>query len=299
MKKLLHHPCAKAFTVLLCIAALLSVAAACASPTPPPTPVTLRFAFPAADADYFKALADQFTRANPNIKIELVSRRWDALTGIVDPTGVDVLLTSQFGLDDLRNKGTLVSLDALIAGDRALNATDFLPNATKMFVTNGKTWALPAGLDPQVIYYSKDLFDQRKVPYPEAGWNWDNFRETILKLRDPAAGIYGYAVITDYLDPILFVYQHGGRLFDSLEDPTRATFTDPKDGGGGGVVRATGAGAGGGIDAADRPKDRRGQPPKRDPRQSSGDVDRAAVEPRRPHRSGGLADPLGDGAAAS
>lgn len=228
MNKLFRCRNAQPIAWLLCAVVILSVLTACASPTPPPAPVTLRFAFPAADANHFTALADQFTRANPGIKIELVSRRWDPLTGIVDPSGADVLLTSQFGLDDLRNKGTLVSLDALIAGDRNLNAADFLPNAPKMFITNGKTWALPAGLDPQVVYFSKDFFDQRKVAYPEAGWNWDSFRNTILKLRDPAAGIYGYAVITDYLDPILFVYQHGGRLFDNLQDPTRTTFTDPK-----------------------------------------------------------------------
>ena len=144
------------------------------------------------------------------------------------PPAADVLLTSQFALDELRRRGALVSLDALMAGDKDLNPADFLPNALKMFVDSGKTWALPAGLDPQVVYFNKDYFDKRGVPYPDANWTRDDFLEKVLKLRDPATGTFGYAIASDFLDPILFVYQHGGRLFDDLQNPTRTTFTDPK-----------------------------------------------------------------------
>ena len=97
-----------------------------------------------------------------------------------------------------------------------------------MFVDSGKTWALPAGLDPQVVYFNKDYFDKRGVPYPDANWTRDDFQQKVLKFRNPATGTFGYAIASDFLDPILFVYQHGGRLFDDLQDPTRTTFTDPK-----------------------------------------------------------------------
>ena len=182
---------------------------------------------PTADVDATKGLVEQFRKANPNVQVELVGRRWDPLTGI-DASGADVLLTSQFALDELRRRGALVSLDALMAGDKDLNPTDFLPNALKMFVDSGKTWALPAGLDPQVVYFNKDYFDKRGVPYPDANWTRDDFLQKVLKLRDPATGTFGYAIASDFIDPILFVYQHGGRLFDDLQNPTRTTFTDPK-----------------------------------------------------------------------
>jgi multiple sugar transport system substrate-binding protein len=206
---------------------LVALLAACAAPTPTPEPVSIRFVIPTADVDATKGLVDQFRKANPNVQVELVGRRWDSLTGI-DPSGADVLLTSQFALDELRRRGALVSLDALMAGDKNLNPADFLPNALKMFVDSGKTWALPAGLDPQVVYFNKDIFDKRGVPYPDASWTRDDFMEKTLKLRDLASGTYGYAIASDFLDPILFVYQHGGRLFDDLQNPTRTTFTDPK-----------------------------------------------------------------------
>ncbi len=211
---------------LVCAVVALLLAA-CSTPTPTPQPVTLRFVCPSADLDYYKKLAEQFKKTHSNVTIELVGRRWDTLAGI-DPSGADVLLNSQFGLDELRSRGALVALDPLIAGDKDVNASDFLPNALQMFVDGGKTWALPAGLDPQVLYYNKDLFDRRGVPYPGDAWTRDDFWQITLKLSDASAGIYGYAVTSDFLDPILFVYQHGGRLFDDLQAPGRTTFTDPK-----------------------------------------------------------------------
>ena len=143
--------------------------AACAAPTPTPEPVSIRFVLPTADVDATKSLVEQFRKANPHVQVELVGRRWDPITGI-DPSGADVLLTSQFALDELRRRGALVSLDAVMAGDKDLNQADFLPNALKMFVDSGKTWALPAGLDPQVVYFNKDYFDKRGVPYPDTNW---------------------------------------------------------------------------------------------------------------------------------
>lgn len=212
--------------ITLC-AVLALVLAGCATPTPPPEPVTVRFAFPAADQDQIKKLTEQFTKTHPEVKFELLARRWDAINGI-DPAGADVILTSQFALEELRRRGALVSLDPLMAGDKDLNQADFLPNALKMFVDSGKTWALPAGLDTQVLYYNKDLFDRRGVPYPADGWTRDDFHQKARKLSDPATSSFGYAVTSDFLDPILFVYQHGGKLFDDLQSPTRTTFTDPK-----------------------------------------------------------------------
>jgi multiple sugar transport system substrate-binding protein len=206
--------------------ALLGLAA-CAAPTPTPEPVSLRLIIPSADVSYYEGLVEQFRKSNPHVQIELVGRRWDPITGI-DASGADVVLTSQFGLDELRRRGALVSLDALMVGDKNLEPSDFLPNALKMFVDSGKTWALPAGLDPQIVYFSKDAFDRRGVTYPEANWTRDDFQQKVLQLRDPATGVFGYAVVSDFLDPILFVYQHGGQLFDDLQNPTRTTFTDPK-----------------------------------------------------------------------
>lgn len=62
------------------------------------------------------------------------------------------------------------------------------------------------------MYYNKDLFDQRHVPYPQNGWTWDDFLAAAQAVSDPESGIYGYAYHPLGVDWVLFAYQHRGRL---------------------------------------------------------------------------------------
>ena len=48
-----------------------------------------------------------------------------------------------------------------------------------------------------------------------------------MSLRDPGADVFGYGPLLDLFDPLTFIYQRGGRIFDDLENPTRTTFDDP------------------------------------------------------------------------
>jgi hypothetical protein len=78
-----------------------------------------------------------------------------------------------------------------------------------------------------VLYYNRDLFDAYGVPYPESGWTWDDFLDKAKALRDPEASVFGYGVADQYIDPLPFIYQHGGRILDDMQNPTRTTFDDP------------------------------------------------------------------------
>jgi multiple sugar transport system substrate-binding protein len=82
------------------------------------------------------------------------------------------------------------------------------------------------------MYYSQDLFDQNDVLYPDIGWTRDDFLSSGLAITDPDAGIYGYTTTglttgPDYFDAVYFIYQHGGRIVDDLQDPTGTTFDEP------------------------------------------------------------------------
>jgi ABC-type glycerol-3-phosphate transport system substrate-binding protein len=46
-------------------------------------------------------------------------------------------------------------------------------------------------------------------------------------MRDPEAEVFGYAPNLDMFDPLTFIYQHGGRIFDDLQNPSQTTFDDP------------------------------------------------------------------------
>ncbi|MCP4517874.1 MAG: extracellular solute-binding protein, partial [Delftia sp.] len=83
----------------------------------------------------------------------------------------------------------------------------------------GKLWALPAEVDVQVLYYNKDIFDRENVPYPRAGWKWDDFLQTAQLLTNvqgqgpERSGHFGLAS-EPLPDVVSFIYQHGGQPLD-------------------------------------------------------------------------------------
>ncbi|MEU9139719.1 ABC transporter substrate-binding protein [Streptomyces sp. NPDC048404] len=56
---------------------------------------------------------------------------------------------------------------------------------------NGRVRAAPAVLDSLAVVYNKKLFRQAGVPFPKAGWSWDEFTDTARRLTDSGHGIFG------------------------------------------------------------------------------------------------------------
>jgi len=183
-----------------------------------PEPVTIVFAHLGFDADYYEALVEEFSESYPYITVELVG------SGTGD---ADVFVDSQFALSELREQDNVLSLDPFIEQDASFDLSDFYPGTVGLFTSEGEVWAIPAGADVVVMFYNRDLFDQYGVPCPEVGWTWDDFLNRALALRDPDASVFGYAPTDRIVDSLSFIYQHGGRIFDDLQNPTRTTFDDP------------------------------------------------------------------------
>jgi len=187
----------------------------CGQVTPTPEPVTIRFVHFGVDPDYYQSLAQEFNASHPYITVELLDDADDA----------DVFINSPFALSGLRDE--VLSLDPFIEQDESFDRSDFYPGTVELFTREGETWAVPASVNVMVTYFNQDLFDQYNVPYPEAGWTLDDFLNRALALRDPEASVFGYAPIDPFLEALLFIYQHGGWIFDDLRNPTRTAFDDP------------------------------------------------------------------------
>jgi multiple sugar transport system substrate-binding protein len=56
---------------------------------------------------------------------------------------------------------------------------------------NGRVRAAPAVLDSLAVVYNKKLFRQAGVPFPKAGWSWDEFTDTARRLTDSGRGTFG------------------------------------------------------------------------------------------------------------
>jgi multiple sugar transport system substrate-binding protein len=211
------------------IAVLLAgVLTGCSGALSTAEPATIRFAYPSYDRAYYEPLVQEFNAAHPQITVELVplpGDSWRRLSSLLDE--VDTFVASDAMLGDLLEDGRILSLDPFIAQDETFAAADFYPGVLENLSAEGKTWAVPAGLDPVVMYYNQDLFDQYGAPYPTVGWTWDDFLNIALAVRDPDAGIYGYAPVLGVFDVLPFIYQHGGQLALDLKNVASATFDDP------------------------------------------------------------------------
>jgi multiple sugar transport system substrate-binding protein len=186
------------------------------------TPVTITFAYSAPDVGYYETLIEQFNEQHPGITVELVAEE--------DPTSAedlpDVFIVSPFQFGDLLGQGAILSLDSLVAED-AFDLADLYPGSVNLCTRDGQLYALPAGLDMMVLYYNRDLFDTYAVPYPQSGWTWDDFLNDALAISHPDAGVFGYVAVHPYIGSLSFIYQHGGRILDDMQNPTRTTFDDP------------------------------------------------------------------------
>jgi multiple sugar transport system substrate-binding protein len=203
---------------------------AVAATTPEPDPVTITFAFPRSDQGFYEQMVELFNQDYPNITVELEPLR-SSLTSS-DLEEIDAFLAYPDEVTQFRDAGLIVNLDPFIENDESFGLNDFYPGATQLFINNGKIWAIPAGMDVMVLFYNQDYFDLYNAPYPQIGWTWSDFLAIAQAATDPEAGNFAYGPLSytadqDYVDLVLFIYLHGGRLFDDLQNPTTTTFDDP------------------------------------------------------------------------
>jgi ABC-type glycerol-3-phosphate transport system substrate-binding protein len=96
-----------------------------------------------------------------------------------------------------------------------------------LFQDGDEVWAIPAALFVQGLYYNQDLFAHYGVAPPTEDWTWDDFLRAGKALYHPHDNVYGYTPDRNYNDPLSFIYQNSGSIFDDVRYPTRTTFDHP------------------------------------------------------------------------
>jgi multiple sugar transport system substrate-binding protein len=92
----------------------------------------------------------------------------------------------------------------------------YLPGIFESYVlANGMIEAVPYTGNSMVLAYNKDLFDKAGVPYPRAGWTWDDFASIAAKLSSGSGvnKIYGCTdsgLVFTRIYPLMF----GGSIYD-------------------------------------------------------------------------------------
>lgn len=182
-------------------------------------PVVLSFAFQNTDQEaYFQSLRDEFRQENPAIDIQFKPLEDMGATPMDSlAKSADVFLME--GINPARLPGFAV-LQPLADITPDFNAEDFWP-ATLAACSDqqGILYGVPVAISPVGIYYDQQIFDQYQVPYPESGWTWMDFQQTLAKFasRGGTEPVYGlveipaYSIVTPILDSQL---QYAGGQVD-------------------------------------------------------------------------------------
>ncbi len=135
-------------------------------------------------------LTDDFTNANPDIKLEWVTLEENVLrekvtTDIASKGGqFDVLTIGTYEVPIWGKKGWLVPLTAVD------DPADLLPAIAGGLTVDGKLMAAPFYGESSMVMYRKDLMDKAGLKMPDAP-TWKDIREAADKMTDKAAGVFG------------------------------------------------------------------------------------------------------------
>lgn len=182
----------------------------------------------------WQKVIDQFMKENPdiNVQIENVSYNeyWSKLLTMSAAGEVpDIIFMESTRLPSFVEKNALLSFNELIKDDKDINLNEFYPVSVEMSKYKDQLFGLPNDLAIIAMYYNKDLFDQAGIPYPKAGWTWNDLinigkKLTIDKEGNGVPQQYG---LTHY-DWEIAVYQNNGNLVDNVAHPTKSTFNTPR-----------------------------------------------------------------------
>ena len=121
----------------------------------------------------------------------------------------------------------LVPLDDWLAKSDLISLDDYPPALAAIYNYRGKQYAIPKDMDTIGLWYNKELFDAAGIPYPNADWTWDDFREAAIALTDEENQVWGFAAELSLQSGFgNTIYQAGGYVVN--EDRTKAGLAEPE-----------------------------------------------------------------------
>jgi sorbitol/mannitol transport system substrate-binding protein len=138
-------------------------------------------------------LTDDFTKANPDIKLNWVTLEENVLrqkvTTDINTKGgqFDILTIGTYEVPIWGKQGKLAPLNDLGAD---YNVDDLLPSIRAGLTVDGKLYAAPFYGESSFTMYRKDLMEKAGLKMPDAP-TWDFIKEAADKMTDKSTGTYG------------------------------------------------------------------------------------------------------------
>lgn len=162
-----------------------------------------------SEVDIIKPLLSDFEKQNPEIKVDFMHIPQNYFQKIhllfASNTAPDVIFINNLYLP--------VYADFLEEFPKRL---EYYPQALDALSYNGKLYAIPRDVSNLVIFYNKDLFDKKGVPYPHDGWTMDDFLKTAQNLTDDKT--FGVSFEEEPLFYLPYLMSNGGGFYE-MEKP--------------------------------------------------------------------------------
>ena len=158
-----------------------------------------------SEADILKPILSEFEKQNPDIKVNFMHIPQNYFQKIhllfASNTAPDVIFINNLYLPVYANAGVLEELEA---------ANKFYPQSLEALSFQGKLYAIPRDVSNLVIYYNKDIFDKKHIPYPHKDWTFNDFLITAEKLTDKHT--FGISFEEDPLFYLPYLMSNGGGI---------------------------------------------------------------------------------------
>src|SRR5688500_18030181 len=176
-----------------------------------------------AEQAAWNAKADAFAKKYPGQAVEISLQPTDYNTKLLAQlaSGQPPDTFAAFSVRELAPKGVLMQLDDRIKNDADFNAPDFLPGSLEGGKWQGKQFAIPGGLGPQVTFFNVDKFKAAGLASPidlaaKGEWTYEKLLEASQKLttKDAAGKVTTYGYLP-YPQQYVYTYGWAARNFNA------------------------------------------------------------------------------------
>lgn len=173
-----------------------------------------------------KDVINEFEQKNPDIKIELIHIPQNYFQKLhllfASNLAPDVVFINNIYAPIYINAGLLEDLRPYFEDEIKNKA--FFDTTIKSFSYDNKIYAIPRDVSNLVIYYNKDIFRKKKIPFPQKNWTINDFLTTAIKLSDENTKAINFE--TNSLYWLYYVESNGGGI---LSDDSKNVIIDSKN----------------------------------------------------------------------
>jgi multiple sugar transport system substrate-binding protein len=239
------------FLALAGMSATAGLLAACAPPAPSSAPEALtlpkqqfedqvQLVYQDWRTDWFPPMAqvmlEQFHEQHPNIRVFFTldpdNLEEKMLADMQAGTAPDVFQGCCSFFPIWAQKGYTLDLKPYVDSDLdAETIADWDPVQYHAYQTlDGKQYGLPKYHGSLALFYNKDIFDERKLPYPDASWTFDDYRDAMTQLsrdtdHDGINDVWGSMIDVSWERVQVYVNAFGGH-FVNPQDPTKSMMAE-------------------------------------------------------------------------